>query len=272
MCAYTCARGTVELDDWATSALEYQRNLQRDDAFMFFELPSTHNSFISEADGYGIEKYFISALQGGADLDQGDDIGEGVCQYLSGTDQLRMGVRHLEVDIWWGPAEQQVVVCHSPIPLYPVGSVNRAAADANLTLEWEPAKMSCAGTKRLLADVLGEIRDWMLLQENSDEIVVVYFDTKFYLSPEQVTQTNELIRDTFGSMVWSYTDGSPLQHTVEELLRSGKRIMFENAKDCWLSPSQGDPIVFYPTIWTHQFGGSSMEEFPNCSISGDTSW
>ncbi len=48
-------------------------------------------SAINEADGYGIEKYFISALQGGSNLDTGDDVGEGVCQYLSITDQLRIG-------------------------------------------------------------------------------------------------------------------------------------------------------------------------------------
>ena len=62
MCAFVCERGTVEIDEWAASALQYQHSLQRSDSFVFYEMPSTHNSCITEADGYGIEKYFISAL------------------------------------------------------------------------------------------------------------------------------------------------------------------------------------------------------------------
>jgi hypothetical protein len=98
-------------------------------------MPSTHNSAINEADGYGIEKYFISALYGGKNLDQGDDIGEGVCQFLSLTDQLRMGIRHLEIDIWWGPIADEIQVCHSPVPLYPVGNITRTAEDLGINLE-----------------------------------------------------------------------------------------------------------------------------------------
>jgi len=71
--------------------LQYQRGLQYNEDLLYSQLPSTHNSAINEADGFGIEKYFISALQGGSNLDEGDDIGEGVCQYLSITDQLRIG-------------------------------------------------------------------------------------------------------------------------------------------------------------------------------------
>ena len=78
MCAYVCEPGTVETDPWTDTALAYQRRLQRADPLVVAELPSTHNSAISEAYGYGIEKYFISALGGGLDTNQGDDIGTGV--------------------------------------------------------------------------------------------------------------------------------------------------------------------------------------------------
>lgn len=43
----------------------------------------------SEAYGFGIEKYFISALYNGYDTNSGDDVGEGVCQHLSLIDQLK---------------------------------------------------------------------------------------------------------------------------------------------------------------------------------------
>jgi len=272
MCAYVCERGTVEVDSWAVQSLNYQRQLQRTDDFIFYEMPSTHNSAISEADGYGIEKYFISALGGGMDLDEGDDVGEGVCQYLSLTDQMRMGVRHLEIDLWWDRLVDDLVVCHSPVPLYPVGKINRQAEAAGLDLEWDPKNMSCLGTKRGFTDVLTEVRDWMTKEENLEEIVVLYFDTKFFISPPNVAKANAEILNVFGKMLWGYTEGNPLEQSVSGLISANKRIMIEANREEWLHTTDQTPLVFYPTLWTHQFGASSLEEFPNCTISGDASW
>ncbi|KAJ1417561.1 hypothetical protein B484DRAFT_400793 [Ochromonadaceae sp. CCMP2298] len=251
-------------------ALAFQSN--RMDQFVYFEMPSTHNSAITEADGFAIEKYFISALGGGLDFDQGDDLGEGNCQYLSLTDQLRMGVRHLEIDLWWDRLVDAPVVCHSPVPLFPVGEVSRQAEAANLTLEWDPKNMSCLGTKRGFVEVLTEIRDWMVLEENLQEIVVLYFDTKFYLSPLSVTKANNDILGVFGNLLWPASRGSPLQQTVQSLLSANTRVMIENAKECWAHPSEGEQLVFYPTLWTHQFSASSLQQFPNCTVEGDNDW
>lgn len=174
MCAFVCEPGSVDIDEWAAASVSYQQKLQMDDPLVIVEFPGTHNSAISEAYGYGIEKYFISALGNGIDEDQGDDVGVGVCQYMSLIDQMNLGIRHVEVDVWWGPKqndtvsmfvsfthagdicfqEGDMVVCHSPVPLYPVGAVNRAAEEAGLNLEWDPKNMSCIGTKRLFRDVL----------------------------------------------------------------------------------------------------------------------
>ncbi len=52
----------------------------------------------------------------------------------------------------------------------------------------------------------------------------------------------------------------------------GKRVIFENQKDCWLTPSEGTPLVFTPALWTHQFGADSFQEFPACIIEGDSDW
>lgn len=180
MCAYVCKEGTVVTDTWADRALAYQRRLQRSERMVVTEFVATHNSAITEANGFAIEKYFISALLGGEDENQGDDIGTGTCQHITLIDQLRMGVRHLEIDVWWSPRadggeDGDLIVCHSPVPLYPVGSINRAAAAANLTLDWDPKKMSCLGTQRGFVEVLQEIKDWMMLPENRDgECTYVY--------------------------------------------------------------------------------------------------
>jgi len=206
MCAEVCERGTVKVDEWVTKSLNYQRKLQLNDKWLYYELPGTHNSAITEADGYGIEKYFISALNDGSNEDTGDDVGEGVCQYLSLTDQLRMGVRHVEIDIWWGtPLSKEIIVCHSPIPLFNVKNVTKQAEANGLNLIWDPKEMSCLGTRRSFGDVLNEIKDWLILPENLNEIIVIYLDTKFYISPEHVTNANNEIISIFGDMLWKYT-------------------------------------------------------------------
>lgn len=268
MCANVCERGTVEVDEWALSALQYQRTLQYEDKFMYYELPSTHNSAMSEGDGFGIEKYFISALYGGQDEDQGDDVGEGVCQYLPLYDQFRIGARHIEIDIWWGPINNEVEVCHSPIPLIPFNNITRAAEDAGLDLEWDWKNMSCIGTKRRFEDVLLEVKSFLMEPDNLNDIMVLYLDTKFQLRPEQVTAANNMILNVFGDMLWKYTEGSPLNHTIKEMLSLGKRVIIENQKDCWMSPSEGDPIVFTPALWTHQFSADAFQEFPACIVEG----
>lgn len=273
MCAYVCEKGTVEVDAWAVNALKYQRKLQRSDKMVFYEMTSTHNSAISEANNFGIEKYFIAALGGGLDMDEGDDVGEGVCQYLTLTDQLRMGVRHLEIDIWWDRLVDNLVVCHSPIPLFPVGEVTREAEAAGLDLVWDPKNMSCLGTKLMFSDVLTEVRDWMMEEDNKDEIITLFFDTKFYMSNSSVTKANNEIHSVFDPMLWGVTEGTPLTHTVDELLSANKRIFIEANRQEWLYPSEGDALVFWPTLWNdHQFGPSSFVQFPNCSINGDMSW
>jgi len=166
-------------------------------------------------------------------------------------------------------------VCHSPVPLYPVGAVNRAAEDAGLDLQWDPKNMSCIGTKRLFTDVLKEIKGWMMQEENLEEIVMIYIDTKIFLpNSEQITKGTQDIWDVFGDMTYSIaTDGSPLYKSRRDLLNAGKRILFENQKDIWLQ-TEGSvtPVVISPVLWTHQFDENSFQEFPNCTIEGDSEW
>jgi hypothetical protein len=125
----------------------------------------------------------------------------------------------------------------------------------------------------MFPDVLTEVKDWMMQEENLDQLVMLFFDTKFFMSNSSVTKANNDIRKVFGDMLWPVTAGTPLTHTVDELVSSGKRIIIENNREEWLYPSRGDPIVFWPTLWNeHQFGPGDFEQFPNCTISGDKSW
>lgn len=55
-------------------------------------------------------------------------------------------------------------------------------------------------------------------------------------------------------------------------LSLGKRVIFEDHENGWLHPAHGEPIVFVPDLWAHQFGNGDFVPFPNCSISGDSTW
>ena len=49
-------------------------------------------------------------------------------------------------------------------------------------------------------------------------------------------------------------------------------MIIEANRDSWLSPSEGSAVVFYPTLWTHQFSSDSFTEFPACTVEGDSHW
>lgn len=56
------------------------------------------------------------------------------------------------------------------------------------------------------------------------------------------------------------------------VLLAGKRVIFEDHEDGWLRPAHGEPLVFVPDLWVHQFGLSAFQGYPNCNISGDSTW
>lgn len=272
LCTTVCESGSVDVDPWIIGSLNYQRKLQLDQPFMKFELPGTHNSAISQAYGFGIEEDGIEALLG-INLYKGDDEGEGVCQYLSLTDQLRIGLRHIEIDIWWGGYighTDDIIVCHSPIPGYPVWEVEEAAKKRNLTLNWDVRKLSCLDQYRNFSDILQEVKTWM--DANPDQFVVLYLDTKFPPTPHQAARGNQDMLNVFGSQIFLPSEGDPRLLTVRQLMDMGKRVIFEDHENGWLHPAQGPAVVFTPDLWDHQFGASDFQQYPNCSIEGDADW
>jgi hypothetical protein len=69
-------------------------------------------------------------------------------------------------------------------------------------------------------------------------------------------------------MVWAVgNDGSPVFETRRSLLQKGKRIIFENQKEIWLTLEDGVvPVVMAPVMWTaHQFDDNNLQEYPNCT-------
>ena len=96
-------------------------------------------------------------------------------------DQLRLGLRHIEIDInsgWEKLHLDETFVCHSPVPLAPgkVLEIEAKALAKGIKLGWKPEKLSCLGTSIKFKTMLSEIQEWLL--ENPREIVVLYLDVK----------------------------------------------------------------------------------------------
>ena len=158
----------------------------------------------------------VGRLPSRADRYGGDDLGEGVCQSLSVLDQLRLGLRHIEIDITAGyfdifdpalPEVDKTFVCHSPFPLEPqlVAEIDLKAKEKGIKLGWDPKNLSCEHTNVPLATMLKEIKGWM--DANPDEIVMLYYDTK-PLTAELPAQVSAMYATA--SLYHGQHPGSPL--------------------------------------------------------------
>ena len=287
MCMDTCVPGSVDLDPWVGGALAFQRELQRFEPLARATLIGTHNSAISQAYGFGIEQDYLSKLLPKRQFYAGDDLGEGVCQSLSVLDQLRLGLRHIEIDINSGyytanlTRLNEIHVCHSPVPLDValVAEVDVALDRAGIVDGWHAEQLSCLGTNIPFRDMLLEVRGW--LDANPSEVAVLYLDVK----PECVSlpsQASSAYADMVAALgadrilrVKDAGAGGPLSFSRDELLQKGIRVVFEDHDDGWKTPAHGeDVLVFTPDLWNHQFSAQSLVPFPNCSIEGEpfASW
>ena len=279
MCENVCAPGTVQVDPWVDASLRFQRILQRDLPLVRSTMIGTHNSAIAQAYGYGIEQGYIEGLLN-VTLFQGDDLGEGVSQFLSVTDQLNLGLRHIEIDITSGyfePVEKHpewphlddIFVCHSPVPLDPetILKVEAAARKRHIDLGWDARNLSCAGTNVPYRAMLDEVAAWMAKPEHADEVVVLYLDTK-PLTVQFASQTKAAhasMRAAFDGItaLWTPADGDPLQQTPAALVAAGKRVVFEDHDDGW--KKDGPPLVFTPDLF-HQIGAPDVGD--DCAVGG----
>ena len=194
MCVDICKKGTVEPDPYATYSLAFQRWLQLNASFNTYQFPGSHNSHISMAYGFGIEYHYLSALNNGNRLSFGETsdlhLEEGTDQYLSIIDQLNMGIRHIEIDINWGPyidplnVSSHIVICHTPVvdPIIPA-TIESWADERNITLNYDPLHLACQKQHIPLEDSLNDIKQW--LDANPNEFVIIYYDTKWPIDKTQ---------------------------------------------------------------------------------------
>jgi len=119
-CALVCQVGSVQVDPTLQNALRAQRELQLDTPLNYWTVPGTHNSGISRAYGQGIEEagvmemlqdtfsdpsvrvYIANQARTPQVASYPSEAEPHLLQEFSFTDQLNMGIRHLELDThWW---------------------------------------------------------------------------------------------------------------------------------------------------------------------------
>jgi hypothetical protein len=194
--------------EWVQRALALQYELANDVALRNAPWVGTHNSFNSRAEM-------------GPTLSTEDSN-----QRITIVDQLRQGIRSIELDLHWFPSLQgggfAAVVCH--------------ATDQHV---------GCT-TEKPLGPVLDEIAGWLRASENRDQVLVVYLEDDLNAGQEAYDSAAATINEKLGALVYRPPQGAgcsplPLALTRQQILAAGGQVLIVD--DCGIGQAwQG--IVF----------------------------
>jgi hypothetical protein len=172
-------------------------------------------------------------------------------QVLSLTDQLRLGMRAIEVDIHWTPhpsgdpanGGRAVVQCHGEPVATPAGGLHAGCS-----------------VDTLLVDLLREVRAWLDQPANANEVVLLYLENALDDDPAAHAGAVDAIGSTIGDLVARPTTGAgcqalPVARTKQQLLDAGTRVLITG--NC--GPGAWTDWVFdrYPS-WDES-GGSTFD-------------
>jgi phosphatidylinositol-specific phospholipase C-like protein len=189
---------TAHEHSWLTHALALQRALDDDRPLQDELWTHTHNSFnadVYQPTFYGIDRNQIYSI----------------------TDQLRMGVRAIELDLHWAqsvkgdPANgfKAVLVCHG-----------------NTELGAGVLHFGCGVNDRTLRDYLTEIRAWM--DDNPDEVLMLYLENQLDADPVAHDLAAQDLNDVLGPLIYR-TSGDcadlPFDTSRKDIHSSGARII-----------------------------------------------
>jgi hypothetical protein len=259
-----CAPGELEVDPWLQNALATQRQLQYDQALTNTMWVCTHNSYNARGSGYGLGDNIFGAL-----VRNLTDAAVSVVfanQEFSMLDQLRMGVRFIEMDPHWFAGELRL--CHA-------GGLHIPALDKllhyieqryNVTIDWDSEQIGCTPWDRPFSSGLAEFTQWLFAAENADEVVVLYLDDDEELN--EWNKTGLLLQElqaALGSAAFTPRDlnasfpsgGWP---TIAQLLALDKHVVVANNFD-YGSPS--DEFMF-GHFWSSQDSVGTGFTFPTC--------
>lgn len=177
---------------WTAEALRLQHHLDDHVPLVQAQVPHTHNSYNSTA-----YRQVVSNLDPN--------------QRYTVPDQLRMGMRAVELDLHWVGGE--VVLCHGQS--VPVGP---AAVHAGCSVD------------RPFAEGLAELRDWLDAPANGQEFIILYLENQLDNDPAAHTRAAQLIEVHLGDLVIRPpVDGPcaavPFDESQAQLTSSGGRVL-----------------------------------------------
>ncbi|ETK85804.1 hypothetical protein L915_09491 [Phytophthora nicotianae] len=231
VCSSVCEKGTASISSWLNLTLSYQRNLAFSGKLCYTQIPSTHNSAITLADGYGNRDQLFNA---NLNSDKSYSYLKTNNQVLSLTDQLGIGIRWIEIDTHYFLDDFHTGHCGN------LGSNSIEtffdAFGSQLskygTILWGPELLGCfpsiSGIKTTdevtTRSSMQEVRDW--LEANPTEFVVIYMDTGSDIS----RLNNQLSR------LWRRIPGG----SINEFIDAGYRVLLLANEDTGLAYSLYD--------------------------------
>ena len=177
-CREVCVAGTVEIPPYQQTGLITQRHLQFDFPLNFLNLMGTHNSFITYADGLGLEDAWMTNVVQVLDP---NSFWRSSNQVLSVLDQLRMGIRQVEMDVHYHNGD--IRLCHAGgVHIEWLDDLVKDLSKAlNTTIYWDTELLGCFGSTVNATDEHGpvewtfvrglkQIADWLNSPENAEEV------------------------------------------------------------------------------------------------------
>lgn len=128
-CSSVCKEGTVSVSPWLSFASRTQSSLALLGSMCSHQSIGTHNSVITASYGFGVEDCLYSMVLSASYL-QFNEV-RTISQYYALTDQLNMGVRHLELDIHYFHGQFRMSHCG-----FSIGIVNYLFHFMENVLKW----------------------------------------------------------------------------------------------------------------------------------------
>ncbi|KAG1697172.1 hypothetical protein DVH05_017557 [Phytophthora capsici] len=252
VCSSVCEKGTASISSWLNQTLAYQRNLAFSGKLCYAQIPSTHNSAITLADGYGNRDQLFNA---NLNPDKTYSYFKTNNQVLSLADQLDIGMRWIEIDTHYFLDDFHTGHCGnlalSSIETF-FDAFDRQLAKYG-TILWGLELLGCfpsiSGIKTTdevtTRSSMQEVKDW--LDANPTELVMIYMDSGSEISRlNKYDALNTLLTDVFGdlivpqSVLKSLASNSWTGGSVNEFIDNGYRVLLLANEDTGLAYSISD--------------------------------
>jgi len=281
VCSTVCEKGSVVIDAWQKYAMSTQIKLSRMHGLCYSQFLGTHNSGIDKSDGYGNGDPLLDPIMEKlVEITGNEDIRwETSNHYLTLTDQLNLGMRHIELDTHWIFQELSIAHCGG------VGfdQIDEAIANINEKLaektskqiKWDSESIGCfpsgsmifSKDQRSFDSAVQEMSDWF--GENEDQFVIIMLDVQHEEGNWNSSQSMLAVFDKYfeGKYYTPTTlqdeDGSVFP-SVNELSGRGYQLLISTTKD--LGDDMTSSIFTRDMVcgW-NEANVDELNEYPTCS-------